>query len=257
MAVPMETSSRGFTIHYTVDGDGPPLVLVAPTLGAAQQWRDVGYVAPLASSWRVINVDPLGHGGSDMPHDPEAYQAAGVTEDLVAVLDAEGVERGTVWGYSRGGWLTCSLAAAHPERVDRIVVGGFAMHAHEEEVARLLAPLAGFLRRGDWAGLWRALGVGDAGFEQMIEDTNDPRAVAAAIDGSLRPTRLINPAAVRCPAAYYVGSEDWIVPHVRADVDALGATLDVIPGHAHVGAFFAAAEPVLEAVTSRLADPLR
>jgi pimeloyl-ACP methyl ester carboxylesterase len=81
---------------------------------------------------------------------------------------------------------------------------------------------------------------------------NDPLAVAAAIDGSLRPTRLINAATVRCPATYYVGSEDWIVPHVRADVDALPATLDVIAGQGHVGAFFAAAEPVLEAVSSRL-----
>jgi pimeloyl-ACP methyl ester carboxylesterase len=252
MAGAMQTTSRGFTMHYTVDGEGPPLMLVAPTLGAAQHWLDLGYVAALAVGWRVINVDPLGHGKSDTPHDPDAYQAAGVAQDLVAVLDAEGVDSATVWGYSRGGWLTCSLAAAHPERVDRIVVGGFAMHAHEEEVARLLAPLADFLRHSDWTSLWQALGVSDAGFQKMIEDANDPLAVAAAIDGSLRPTRLIDRAAVRCPAAYYVGSEDWIVPHVRADVEALGATLDVIPGEAHVGAFFAAAQPVLEAVKSRL-----
>ena len=248
----MQTSSRGFQIHYTVAGEGPPLMLVAPTLGAAAHWFDAGYVAALAPSWRVINVDPLGHGNSDTPHDPDAYEAAGVTQDLVAVLDAEGVDRATVWGYSRGGWLTCSLAAAHPERVDRIVVGGFAMHAHEDEVARLLAPLAGFLRRSDWASLWQALGVSDVGFQKMIEDANDPLAVAAAIDGSLRPTRLIDSAAVRCPASYYVGSEDRIVPHVRTDVQALGATLDVIAGQAHAGAFFAAAEPVLGAVRLRL-----
>ena len=86
----------------------------------------------------------------------------------------------------------------------------------------------------------------------MIEGANDPLAVAAAIDGSLRPTRLIDPATVRCPASYYVGSEDWIVPHVRADVEALEATLDVIPGQAHAGVFFAAVEPVLEAVRLQL-----
>src|SRR4029078_13714453 len=107
----------------------------------------------LAREWRVINVDPLGHGHSDGPHDPSAYTAAGVTPDIVAVLDAEGVERATVWGYSRGGWLACALASRHPERVERIVVGGFAMHAHEAETTRMLVPLAGFLRRGDWAGV--------------------------------------------------------------------------------------------------------
>ena len=248
----METVSRGFTIHYTVAGDGPPLMLLAATLSAAQRWHDLGYVGALASHWRVINVDPLGHGRSDTPHDADSYLAADVTADLVAVLDAEGVDRATVWGYSRGGWLTCSVAAQHPQRVERIVVGGYAMHAHKEEVDRLLAPLAGFLRHGNWAGLWQALDVTDREFQQMIEDSNDTLAVAAAIDGSLRPTRFIDPLSIKCPTTYYVGSDDWILPHVRADVDAVGATLDVIPGQAQVGAFSSAAEQVLTAVSARL-----
>jgi pimeloyl-ACP methyl ester carboxylesterase len=109
-------------------------------LCAARHWYDFGYAEILARDWRVINVDPLGHGDSDTPHDADAYDAAGVTADLVAVLDAEGVERTTAWGYSRGGWLACNLAGRFPDRVDRIVVGAYAMHAHEAEVGRLLVP---------------------------------------------------------------------------------------------------------------------
>ena len=60
------------------------------------------------------------------------------------------------------------------------------------------------------------------------------------------------PRRLRCPATYYVGSEDWIVPHVRADAEALDATVDVIAGQAHIGSFFSAAEQVLEVVASRL-----
>ena len=129
----MSTTSRGYTIDYTVDGDGPPLLLIAGTLCAARHWRDFGYAERLAADWRVINVDPLGHGASDTPHDADAYVAAGVTADLVAVLDAEGVDRVTAWGYSRGGWLACNLASRYPDRVDRIIVGAYAMNAHEEE----------------------------------------------------------------------------------------------------------------------------
>src|SRR6478672_3559461 len=246
----MLASSRGFGINYTVDGDGPPLVLVAGTLCAAQHWRDFGYVAPLARNWRVINIDPLGHGVSDTPHDADSYEAAGVTSDLVAVLDAEGVDSATVWGYSRGGWLACNLASRYPDRVDRVVVAAYAMNAHEEEVARVLEPLASYLRRGDWSGVWAALAITDRDFQQMIESTNDRLAVAAAIAGSMRPTRFVDPASIRCPATYYVGSEDWIVPHVRADVEALGATLDVIAGRDHIGSFFASAEQVLPAVAA-------
>lgn len=248
----MQTTSRGFTIDYTVDGDGPPLVLVPGTLCAARHWADFGYSAALARDWRVITIDPLGHGASDTPHDADSYQAAGVTSDLVAVLDAQGVDRATVWGYSRGGWLACNLASRYPDRVDHVVVAAYAMNAHEEEVGRLLQPLAGFLRSGNWSELWQALGVTDRGFQQMMEDSNDALAVAAAIDGSLQPTRFVDPASIHCPATYYVGSEDWIVPHVRADVEALGATLDVIDGQAHIGSFFAAAEPVLSAMKRRL-----
>ncbi|MDZ4269529.1 MAG: alpha/beta hydrolase, partial [Mycobacterium sp.] len=229
--------------------------LVAGTLLAAQHWRDLGYVDVLARDWRVINVDPLGHGNSDGPHDADSYTAAGVTADLIAVLDAEGVERATVWGYSRGGWLTCALASRHPERVEHIVVGGYAMHAHLEEVGRALAPLADSLRRSDWAGVWRALHVSDREFQKMLEDGNDAEAVAAAVDGSMRPTRFVDPASIRCPASYYVGADDWIVPHVHADIESLatvGATLDVIPGRSHFGAFFEAATPVLAAVGSRV-----
>ena len=248
----MRTTSRGFGIHYTVDGDGPPLMLVAGTMMSARHWVDPGYVAALAGQWRVITVDPLGHGGSDLPHDVDAYTAAGVTADLVAVLDAEGVQQATVWGYSRGGWLACNLAGRHPERVDRIVVGGFAMHAHRGEVDRMLVPMADLLRRGDWAGVWRKFGISDTAFQQTMEEGNDPMAVAAAIDGSMRPTRFVDPASITCPAFYYVGSADWIVPHVQADVRALGATLDVITGQAHLGAHFDAAKSILAAVVPRL-----
>ena len=192
---------------------------------------------PSPAIGEYINVDPLGHGVSDTPYDADSYEAAGVTADLVAVLDAEGIERATVWGYSRGGWLTCNLASRHADRVDRIVVAAYAMDAHEEEVGRLLQPLAAFLRKGNWSGLWEALGVTDRVFAQMMQDSNDPLAVAAAIDGSLRPTRYIDVSSIRCPATYYVGSEDWILPHVRKDVAALGATLDVIDGQAHIGSF--------------------
>ncbi len=248
----MQTLSRGFAIDYTVDGDGPPLVLVPGTLCAARHWADYGYSATLTRNWRVIAVDPLGHGASDTPHDADSYEAAGATADLAAVLDAEGVDRATVWGYSRGGWLACNLASRYPDRVEHLVVAAYAMSAYEEEAGRVLAPLADSLRTGNWTATWQALSVTDRGFQRMMEDSNDALAVAAAIEGSLRPTRYIDSASIRCPATYYVGSDDWIVPYVRADVAALGATLDVIDGQGHMGSFFASATPVLTAMSARL-----
>ena len=57
-----------------------------------------GICGDLDRHWRVVTVDPLGHGDSDTPHDADAYVAAEVTSDLIAVLDAAGTDRATVWG---------------------------------------------------------------------------------------------------------------------------------------------------------------
>ena len=72
----MRIASRGYEIDYTVEGNGRPLLLIAGTLCAARHWRDFGYTETLTRNWRVINVDPLGHGASDTPRDAEAYVAA-------------------------------------------------------------------------------------------------------------------------------------------------------------------------------------
>jgi hypothetical protein len=109
-----QTTYRGLKIHYTVDGGGPPLMLVAGTLLAIQDRRYFGYVEALAKPWRVINVDPLGHGNSDTRHDPDAYEAAGPTNDLVAVLDAEGVDKATVCDAGSENWVLPQSALTSP-----------------------------------------------------------------------------------------------------------------------------------------------
>jgi len=244
------TRSRGFTIHYEVAGTGLPLVLVPGTLSSAAQWKLFGYVRAVADEFRVVSVDPLGHGLSEKPHSPDAYDAAGVAADLVAVLDAEGIERATVWGYSRGGWIACGLAATYPERVARIVIGGYASHAHEAELP-IQSAWFEHLSRGDWTAFWRSFGIEDRRPMKQVEQDNDPLAIAAAVAGSQRPTRYVDLQAVRCPSLHYVGGEDWIADHVRSDAAVLGAPLAILPGATHLTAF-ADAVPALQAVRSRL-----
>jgi pimeloyl-ACP methyl ester carboxylesterase len=246
----VQAQSRGFTIHYEARGAGPPLVLVPGTLSSAAQWELFGYVETLCDTYRVISVDPLGHGRSDKPHDPDAYAAAGVTADLLAVLDAEDVDRASVWGYSRGGWITYRLAAEHPERVQRIVVGGFASHAHRAEVPMQSAWIEQ-LGAGDWAGFWRTFNIEDRGPLTPIEEANDPLAIAAAVAGSQRPTRYVDLAGIRCPSFHYVGDQDPIARYVRADARTLAAPAEVCPEATHLTAF-ANPEPAIAAVSSWL-----
>ncbi len=66
-------------------------------------------------------MDYRGTGDSDAPDEP--YSTRGFADDVIAVLDHLGIERGDVYGTSMGGRVAQWLAARHPDRVRRLVLG--------------------------------------------------------------------------------------------------------------------------------------
>jgi non-heme chloroperoxidase len=101
--------------------DGPTSVLV-PGFGMTHQAWDRQVRLLVDSGHRVVAVDQRGHGASDKPLD--GYDVERLSQDLVAVLDALGVDRCALVGWSFGGQVAFHLAAAHPDRVDRLVLVG-------------------------------------------------------------------------------------------------------------------------------------
>ena len=87
-------------------------------------WTEPGYVDELTSDYRLVKVDVRGHGASDKPHEVTAYTSDALTGDVLAVADAEGLDRFAIWGQSYGGWIAWMTAAAAPERVPAIVTSG-------------------------------------------------------------------------------------------------------------------------------------
>ncbi len=82
---------------------GPELVLVH---GFAQCHLCFApqIASDLARDFRLISYDLRGHGGSDKPSDPRAYQGREVwARDLAAVLKAKGLKRPVLAGWSMGG----------------------------------------------------------------------------------------------------------------------------------------------------------
>jgi pimeloyl-ACP methyl ester carboxylesterase len=117
-------SNAGVRIRYEVEGNGPPLVLHIGFIGGLEDWADAGYVVPLAHEFRVLRLDPRGQGGSDTPHEPNAYFTQFRVGDVLAVLDAEGIDRAHFWGYSLGGWVGFALGVFAPDRVASLIIGG-------------------------------------------------------------------------------------------------------------------------------------
>lgn len=119
------STSRNNLIHYSVEGSGPPVILLHGLLSNAKSWKRWGFVDALADRYRVACVDSLGHGLSDKPSDATIYGLEGRARDVVAVMDDLGVEKAHVMGYSMGGWLSVGVAKYHPDRLSSLIVGGW------------------------------------------------------------------------------------------------------------------------------------
>lgn len=111
----------GMQLHLRDEGprDAPAVVLLHG-IGSSLHTFD-GWAAGLAGDHRVIRYDLPGAGLSGP--DPDAdYSDDRSVARLLAVLDHLGVERATIAGNSIGGRLAWRFAAAHPDRVQRLVL---------------------------------------------------------------------------------------------------------------------------------------
>jgi pimeloyl-ACP methyl ester carboxylesterase len=102
-----------------VEGDGEETILLLMGLGGrAADWA--GVPAALSQRYRVIRYDHRGVGGS--PAAAGGYSLSDMARDATAVLDAVGVARANVVGYSMGGMISQLIATEHADRVARLVL---------------------------------------------------------------------------------------------------------------------------------------
>ena len=120
------------SLAYQVVGNGELAVLLATgwVLPMESIWEDAAYVRfveRLAASFRVILWDKRGTGLSDRVPVDRLPTLEERMDDVRAVLDASGTERAAIVGLSEGSVLCALFAAAHPERVEALVLyGGWA-----------------------------------------------------------------------------------------------------------------------------------
>ena len=131
---------EGVNIAWQMFGDGPAEILFIPgwVSNVDQFWEypePRAFFSELAGFARVAVYDKPGTGASD-PVD--ATPSAEVRVDqLIALMDAARLERPTVVAISEGGVTACLAAAAHPKRIERLVLlnataGGFDRRAQGE-----------------------------------------------------------------------------------------------------------------------------
>jgi pimeloyl-ACP methyl ester carboxylesterase len=226
--------SRGYSISYEDVGQGSAVVLIPGLMQSAADYRVAGYVNQLAGNRRFLIVDPLGHGRSDKPHEAQGYRAPDVAADVIAVMDAAGVEKATLWGYSRGAWLACMAAIEFPNRAAALILGGEALtRPPPTEVPTWNETLA----RGDWAAFWSVFPIPlTHEVRRHFEDINDPRALAAERIGRVESAYAFDLGRVSAPALVYCGGDDD-PGDVMPTAQALKTELHVVERCDHFGTF--------------------
>ncbi len=267
--MPFATNARdASSVYHEVDGgDGVPIVILGGFLDPIELVRG----APIARAlqehndeFRLVYVDHRGHGRSDKPHDAEAYAMSTRVADVIAVLDALGIDQAHFIGISWGGRLCFGIGEHTPERVRSLVTIG--QHPYPINPNGPLARVVG-----------DALAASEErGIEALVEAFE---AIAGRYPETVRATYLACDAAamraawsavmaegavsedlgrwnVRCLVCVAADDVDFFDQARRAAEEIPHAEFISIEGTDHLGVDAAEVDPILPAVLRTVRDSI-
>ena len=202
-------AANGLDIHYTVEGEGPPLVLLhGATSSAVEDWSNQRPV--FRQQFTLYLVDARGHARTRMTDPDGPWSRDTLVDDLGTFADALGLERFHLAGFSMGGMTALTYATRAPERLLSAIVAGISVE--REPRARVAARLMDAERIDRDEPSWGAMldrrhtpAQGPGGWRRLL------RTIAKDIgeQAILTPEQLRG---ARVPIMVAVGDRDVFVP---------------------------------------------
>jgi pimeloyl-ACP methyl ester carboxylesterase len=214
----------GVGIEVFVDGpqDGTPVLLMHGWPDSHRLWRH--QVAALSDAgFRTIAPDLRGFGESDKPDDVEAYKLVHTVADMLAVLDACGVDKAHVVCHDWGAVAGWGLTAFVPDRVERLAAlsvghhrafsdAGFAQRMRSLYMLLFNIPVVA----EQWFGMFGAQMLADHGDrDAVLADLDRPGALTAGFGwyrANAHPKTVVNPPPdlppISCPVMGIWSSRD-------------------------------------------------
>ncbi|HEV8398711.1 MAG TPA: alpha/beta hydrolase [Gemmatimonadales bacterium] len=130
-AVGARVQVNGMQMYYEVSGAGDPLIVLH---GAYMNIPGMGAIIPiLAKTHKVYALELQGHGRTTDIDRPITYP--NLADDVAAFMDAVGLKKADVFGYSMGAVAGLQLAIRHPDKVNRLVMasGGYDANGWQPE----------------------------------------------------------------------------------------------------------------------------
>ncbi|CAN5236834.1 hypothetical protein BH23BAC1_BH23BAC1_36700 [soil metagenome] len=113
---------NGMKMYYEVSGAGDPLIVLH---GAYMNNPSMGKIIPmLAANYKVYALEFQGHGRTNDIDRPLTYP--NLADDVAAFMDAVGLKKADVFGYSMGAGAGLQLAIRHPGKVNKLVAASVA-----------------------------------------------------------------------------------------------------------------------------------
>ncbi len=245
----MLVETRVGRLFVEVRGEGTPLVLWPSLLTDGGMWRF--QVPALAERYRVLTIDPPGHGRSASIH--RAFTLEDCAEAVREILDAAVVDRAHYAGLSWGGMTGMRFALRYPERLRSLALldtnadcetrAKIPAYRAMQVVSRVIgAPPPIVLDRLDAIFLARSTRERRPEVVRDFRDhivRMDPESTRHCTDAVMFTRKDIRDqlARVRVPTLVLVGEEDVATPIAcaREIADRIpGALLRTIPGAGHL-----------------------
>src|SRR5690606_9610724 len=116
---------NGMQMYYEVSGEGDPLIVLH---GAYMNIPSMGEIIPmLAETHKVYAIEFQGHGRTNDIDRPITYP--NLADDVAAFMDAVGIEKADVFGYSMGAAAGLQFAIRHPEKINKLAAASVAYDA--------------------------------------------------------------------------------------------------------------------------------
>lgn len=119
---------KSIEIHYTLDGQGPALVLLHGLLENSSMWQD--FIPQLSPKRQVVCIDLPGHGKTACLKEQHTMEE--MAKVVLAVLHHHQVSSADVVGHSMGGYVALAMAEASPHSIKDLVLVNSTFEADSE-----------------------------------------------------------------------------------------------------------------------------
>jgi pimeloyl-ACP methyl ester carboxylesterase len=186
---------NGMQVYYEVSGSGDPLVVLH---GAYMNIPSMGAIIPkLAETRKVYAFEFQGHGRTTDIDRPITYPA--LADDVAAFMDAVGLPKADVFGYSMGAAAGLQLAIRHPDKVNKLVAASVAYDvegwqpAFRDFIPQMTVEM--FVDMPVFAEAYRKLAANPDGFPELVRKLialeKEPMAWGADVKALKTPVLII------------------------------------------------------------------